>query len=610
MMRLLAFLLFFLIFFSCKESENEITRKIEQTEDIDSAQNLFKQNISNANAVAFYNNIKRFCQRNRDTQISNRYINELFAISQTTDNAFIRNLGEQCKTFQQFLIGNSSVSRIWAQKTLESSNLSTEVDKLDVYHLAGMAYYAPPSEIDSTLKYWKLGFQKAVETNDGYRIYFFGNNLGTLFYELDMHVTSREFFLRALTQAQLNNTVSSVLINNILNTLVKTENFREAGEFYQKNHSYFDVDPSNFQNQSIYLNSIFINQRLKRYAKSDTLLRALSINSVHSSLKSQYVSLHIRQFIHTGNSYFINAEIQNEAALHGISLLHNLLTKEARSLDLPDLGFLWKIIEDDIDKKIRENSFDTYKTRQLLFGLDLLMYKYKNTSTKKYTTFQLAYADAARIALKNEIEINHYITEVNRVNDLFDHLIIQNTELNHQKSIQRLLFILAFLLLTILIVSVLLYRKRIQFNQHREEMLTKEKEMLYRENAMSRRLVSLSKELIAFTKKIKSELDNINLNDNNADFLSRFRSELLGYISINLEENPNLADYSLNDGDEKKTNRPLNWEELNKMEKRVYTLIKDGFKPAEIAGFLGVSTQHIYNITNKIKRKGINLTHN
>lgn len=606
MMRSLAFLLFFLILFSCREPENEITRKIEQTEDIDSAQNLFEQNISNANAVAFYKNIKRFCQRNRDTQISNRYINELFAISQTTDNAFIRNLGEQCKTFQQFLIGNSLESRHWAQKTLASSNLSTEVDKLDVYHLAGIAYYTPPSEIDSTLKYWKLGFQKAVEKNDGYRIYFFGNNLGTLFYELDMHVISREFFLRALSQAQLNNTVSSVLINNILNTLVKTENFQEAGEFYQKNHSYFEVDPSNFQNQSIYLNSIFINQRLKKYAKSDSLLRALSIKSVHSSLKSQYVSLHIRQFIHTGNRDFINAEIQSEAALHGISLLHNL-TKEARSLDLPDLGFLWKIIEDDIDKKILENKFDTYKTRQLLFGLDLLMYKYKNQSTKKYKSFQLAYADIARMAMKNETEINHYITEVKRVNDLFDHLIIQNNELNHQKSIQRLLFILAFLLLIILIVSVLLYRKRIQFNQHREEMLTKEKEMLLRENAMSRRLVSLSKELIGFSKKIKSELDHINLNDNNAEFLSRFRSELLGYISINLEENPNLADYSLNDKNPTETNRPHNWEELNKMEKRVYTLIKDGFKPAEIAGLLGVSTQHIYNLKNSIKRKGIDL---
>jgi DNA-binding CsgD family transcriptional regulator len=388
--------------------------------------------------------------------------------------------------------------------------------------------------------------------------------------------------------------------------MVKTESFEEAAAFYQENQSYFNVEPSDFQNQSVYLNSIFINQRLKNYAKADSLFRRLSIDSVHPSLRAQYTSLHIRQFIRTRNADFINAKIQKEAELHGIGLLHNLY-KEASTLDLPELDFLWEIIEADINKKIEAKDFNKNKTQQLLFGLDLLMHKYQNKSTAKMSMYQTAYADISHLALANEVEINHYISEVKRVEDLFDKLIIQNKELNHQKSIQKLWFLLALLLLTILVISILYYRKKIQLKQNREEILTKEKELLERENAVSRRMVTLSKELIGFTKKIKSELDQINLSGDNADFLRKFRSELMGFVSVNLEENPSAVDYSL-ENELKQNKIPTDkWDMLNKTEKRVYSLIKDGFKPSEIASMLGVSTQHIYNLKNKLKRKGLDL---
>mgnify|MGYP000876758754 CR=1 FL=1 len=593
-----------LFFFACEENPSNVAKQISDTSNLDSAQKLLDEFPTEEVATAFYKRVKQYCQENPDTLATNKYIEAIFQIAEKKRSTHIQNLAEQCKTMQQFLAGNSAVSQFWAQQMLQSAMSDPSIDVLDNYHLAGIAYYSNADLVDSTLKYWKLGFQTAVEKNDEYRIYFFANNLGTLFYELDMAVISRSFFLKALSQAKLKNTVSPVLVNNILNTLEQTDDITGAIDFYEENKALFNVDPSKFQNQSVYLNSININQRLEKYDLSDSLIRSFRIDEIHPSLKPQYTSLHLRQYINTGDTFFIRNKIRQEAQLHGIGVLQNIGYAIKGTKDTK-LDFLWKIIESDVNNRLM--SLNNTNDRHLLTALDLLIDRYKNRNTKLHLKYQLAYGEVSRSVLNNEAEINHYIDEVKRVEDLFDKLMVRNKELDYQRSNMRQMVMLLFLLLVILIISVLYHRNKIKLKQNQEEILLKEKDILVRENAMNHRMVEFSKELIVFNKKIKTELDRINFSGDNTEFLKKFRSDLLGFVSVNLEQNPKAVDYTFEQGNKEKSLNEAKWERLNKTEKRAYTLFKEGFKANEIAGMLGVTTQYVYNLKARMKRNGIHV---
>lgn len=67
-----------LFFFACKENTTEIAKQIKATSNLDSARILLEKYPSNEVAYAFYLNVKKLCQENADTQLSNRYIGALF----------------------------------------------------------------------------------------------------------------------------------------------------------------------------------------------------------------------------------------------------------------------------------------------------------------------------------------------------------------------------------------------------------------------------------------------------------------------------------------------------------------------------------------------------
>ncbi|WP_438967309.1 hypothetical protein [Flavobacterium sp.] len=595
-----------ILWLGCRDASDDIISSINAIQDLDSAYLILEQNPTNEVGYVFTTKLKKYCQSNLDSNYTNKYINKLFDLSVTLNNACFKNYAEQCKTLQQFVIGNIEESRRWTQQMLISTAENSDVDALDVYHLAGISYYSPPVDVDSTLKFWKLGFQRAVEDNDSYRIYFFANNLGAVFFELDMFEISRQFFLKALTQAKINNTVSPVLLNNVLNSITNTNDFSSARDFFNQHQANFNVNPRIFQNQSVYLNSILMNQKLENNRIADSLIRAFPIDSIHPSFKAKYISLHLRQFLNSGDTFFINSNIQEHAKDCGIGLLDHT-TDNLGKLKSSELTFIWEIIESDVVEKLKNIENDQSHAKYLLNAIDILLDKYKDENNAVYNKYLLEYGRVSRLANMSVLDMNHYITEVRRVEDLFDKLIVRNKEIKLQNKNVQLLTLSLFLLLGILGISFFFYRKKIKFRKQKELMLLKEKDLLIRQNTLNDRVVEFSKELIQFNKKVKTELDKINLDANNTDFLRKFRSDLLGFISIDLKQNPKIADLAFDNLTEDKISNKDNSEELNKTEKRVFTLLNEGFKPNEVSGMLGVTTQYVYNIKTKLKRMGIPL---
>lgn len=583
---------------ACKSNiESDITKDIR---DIDSAWNITKNNPTNENFYEYVRRVKQICQTSFDTVYTNKYIGYLFDYYQAHHSYYVLNLAEQCKCIQQFTIGQTRSMRYWAQKTLSSAQQSNDVDILDVYQLVGISYYMNPVIQDSVSYYWKLGFEEAVKLNDGYRIYFFANNLGTLFYEMKMKSISRQFFLKALQQATKDNTVSPTLINNIINTLVSEKSYKAAMDYYYKYAELLNVTPNNYQNQSIYLNKIHLHQLLGELQSADALLKNLKLQSVHESHKPNFVSLNIEQYLKSRDPYFIRPEIKEEAKKYGVDIILHI-DPDINFIRDTSIAFFWEIIESDVSAS-NPNRTSNHLTRNVLH---LLAEKYEGLDENKYNKYMKEYARVSMQMENEPSEINNYIQEVQKVDDLFDEILKMNQEIiNQSKNIRNLILGLV-VLSALLILSLLYYNARINLKKKQEEFLMKEKEMLFRETQTNNRLIEFSRSLIEFNKRVKSELDSMNLSGDNTAFLKKFRSDLIGFVTVNLEQNPKVFDHTFEIKEKSNSKIDEAWNALNKTEKRIYTLTQEGFKANEIGRMLGVTTQYIYNIKAKLKRIGL-----
>jgi len=583
---------------ACKSNiKSDITKDIR---DIDSAWNITKNNPTNENFYEYVRRVKQICQTSFDTVYTNKYIGYLFDYYQAHHSYYVLNLAEQCKCIQQFSIGQTRSMRYWAQKTLSSAQQSNDVDILDVYQLVGISYYMNPVIQDSVSYYWKLGFEEAVKLNDGYRIYFFANNLGTLFYEMKMKSISRQFFLKALQQATKDNTVSPTLINNIINTLVSEKSYKAAMDYYYKYAELLNVTPNNYENQSIYLNKIHLHQLLGELQSADALLKNLKLQSVHESHKPNFVSLNIEQYLKSRDPYFIRPEIKEEAKKYGVDIILHI-DPDINFIRDTSIAFFWEIIESDVFAS-NPNRTSNHLTRNVLH---LLAEKYEGLDENKYNKYMKEYARVSMQMENEPSEINNYIQEVQKVDDLFDEILKRNQEIiNQSKNIRNLILGLV-VLSALLILSLLYYRARINLKKKQEEFLMKEKEMLFRETQTNNRLIEFSRSLIEFNKRVKSELDGMNLSGDNTAFLKKFRSDLIGFVTVNLEQNPKVFDHTFEIKEKSNSKNDEAWNALNKTEKRIYTLTQEGFKANEIGRMLGVTTQYIYNIKAKLKRIGL-----
>ena len=583
---------------ACKSNiKTDITKDIK---DIDSAWNITKNNPTNENFYEYVRRVKQICQTSFDTVYTNKYIGYLFDYYQAHHSYYVLNLAEQCKCIQQFSIGQTRSMRYWAQKTLSSAQQSNDVDILDVYQLVGISYYMNPVIQDSVSYYWKLGFEEAVKLNDGYRIYFFANNLGTLFYEMKMKSISRQFFLKALQQATKDNTVSPTLINNIINTLVSEKSYKAAMDYYYKYAELLNVTPNNYQNQSIYLNKIHLHQLLGELQSADALLKNLKLQLVHESHKPNFVSLNIEQYLKSRDPYFIRPEIKEEAKKYGVDIILHI-DPDINFIRDSSIAFFWEIIESDVSASNPKRT-SNHLTRNVLH---LLAEKYEGLDENKYNKYMKEYARVSMQMENEPSEINNYIQEVQKVDDLFDEILKRNQEIvNQSKNIRNLILGLVFLS-ALLILSLLYYRVRINLKKKQEEFLMKEREMLFRETQTNNRLIEFSRSLIEFNKRVKSELDRMNFAGDNTPFLKKFRSDLIGFVTVNLEQNPKAFGHTFEIKEKSNSKNDETWNALNKTEKRIYTLTQEGFKANEIGRMLGVTTQYIYNIKAKLKRLGL-----
>lgn len=579
--------------------KQKVDERLNKVSDIDSAFNIVVENPSNVNVFRYNRILRAYLQSHSDTQYSKIVLNKLLDYGIKQSNAVVINIAYQNKAFEQLVLGNIVSARNWARKSLETCNDDAEIDKLDIYQLMGGSYYYPPMNQDTVMKYWKLGFQMATQKNDEYRIYFFANNLGTFFFDIHMYSIARQFFLRALNQAKLSESVSPMLINNILTTLLIEGKNDAAMDFYKENKQIFNVPPTGYENQAILLNKIHLFQIFNNKETVDSLFQKIQYESIHMSLLPKYTSTKIEQYLRTSQVSYLDSTTIKNTFTYGLDILENVSTKYI-NFDDSNLDFLWNVLIQSIEPEIKK-LYDKGEKPQANFarGLEILINFHHRFDTKLERRYKLLLADYYMKKANEPFEFQNYLSEVKDVDAMFKEILNRGEKIEFQRKRNQLLYVITIFILLLLLITSLYYKTRLELKNQSEKTLQKE-------NELNHRIIEFSKHLLTFNKKVKKDLDKLNFNSENADFLKKFRSDLLGFINVNTDFNPKLIDVEI-ENHESKTEESLANSKLNKTEKRVYVLLQEGFKSNEIANMLGIATQYVYNVKAKLKRLGLEL---
>lgn len=586
------------IFTGCGKKQ-KVDVRLNKVSDIDSAFNIVVENPTNVNVFRYNGILRNYLQSHTDTQYTKIVLNKLLDYGIKQSNAVVVNIAYQNKAFEQLVSGNVVNAQYWARKSLETCNDDAEIDKLDIYQLMGVSYYYPPMNQDSVMKYWKLGFQMAIQNNDDYRIYFFANNLGTFFFDMHMYSIARQFFVRALNQSKLSESVPPMLINNILSTLLIEGKNDAAMDFYKENKQIFNVLPTGYENQVILLNKIHLFQIFDEKETVDSLFQTIQNESIHMSLMPKYTSTRIEQYLRTSQVSYLDSTTIKNAFTYGLDILDNISTKYI-NFDDSNLDFLWKVLIQSIEPEIKK-IYAEGENPQANFapGLVILIDYYHRFNTKLEGRYKLLLADYNIEKAKEPFEFQNYLSEVKDVDAMFKEILNRGQKIEFQTKRNQLLYVITIFILLLLLITSLYYRTRLELKNQSEKTLQME-------NDLNHRMIEFSKHLLSFNKKVQKDLDKLNFSVENADFLKKFKSDLLGFINVKTDFNPKLIDVEI-ENHESKTEEGLANSKLNKTEKRVYVLLQEGFKSNEIANMLGIATQYVYNVKAKLKKLGLEL---
>ncbi len=293
-----AYLLFFFLT-SCNSKNNKLTYTNKTPIDsliliIDQEKKIgFEITAEKIHDMLFFNN---------DTAGANiilEYIQNR-AVKEGKKSAFA--VTELIKGYKSLWANNSEkalLNAFNAQKLITEQNTNIQ---FNIYNLIGNAYYYQ-NKIETAKSYFLKGYNLAVIENDSVQIKVFANNLGSLFNNQGQLVLSEYYFNNALKISASNNQIiDTVLVSNIYGIMINEKRFDDAKKFIT-NYPLLDLQkPRSSYKITILLNTIYMEQSLKNWDLSRTLLNLLSIKKIPDYQKTDYLACYATQLLNDNPS--------------------------------------------------------------------------------------------------------------------------------------------------------------------------------------------------------------------------------------------------------------------------------------------------------------------
>ncbi len=545
--------------------------------------------------------LSELAQKKEDTAKSNPMYRYLYNRSIKESNPVGFEYYNRYVSFNFITKGEYDSALFYGYKALALKSKHDSIDPLHAYHLIGLAYFYKNQNSDSTNYYWTKGYKEAELNKDDDMIIHFGINLGTYYYNKGNTRNARSLFLKAKEVCIKIHRENGILINNIVNTFIDEQQYKEADKFWLQNSALLTRDISVYTGQLFLINRVNLLQLMERYDEAEKKLSLLHYDSVKPNLLLPYTRIYLTNKIHNNDFRFTEDTIwRNHILANAPYFAHNLeghLTK----IDPSKIGFFINKLVDISSDSVQFNEI-SYHQRAKICKFLAYHYKNKNPSTALNYYYQtIEYLNQAKLEEKKTQQ--KVIDELLQLENI-DKVIKQQEEvIQNTRKTQQALLISLVLVCIILILGIWIMRNHLKIKNFEKSTLQMEQDSLKREKELNNRIVEYSKSIIDRNTKLKSELlTAVNTAPNAIKLRIIQVLNEFNISNINPEENPTIAKQLIKDKNNWNDQYP-GFDNLNKTEQRVFVLTMESYRPKEIANVLGVSTQYVRNVKTRLKAK-------
>lgn len=554
---------------------------------------------------------KKIGSLKKDSSHDNKINHALGYISKRSlseNNPVGQNLYERLNSYGFITLGQVDSAIHYAQRARISATLHDSIDPLMTYQCLGVAYYYQNQNSDSTRKYWQKGYKEAVLKKDNIMIELFASNLGSFYYNNGNTRNARNLFLIASEASMKIERPNSMIVNNIICTLMDEGEYNEADTFWIKNQKILKEDLNSYNGQLYLLNRVKLLHSLGRHNEASLLLTKLKTKLLKPTLEREFawVSL-ITQFAEGRFNGFSDSFLK-PIIQENIDYFAYHLSKDLKEqFNQPEIQTFISEINSFYSNTNKFN--DLSKTYQSsIYGL--LASIYKRTNPAKAVSY---YENAIRTkdeSIKEEVKNQERtIKELRQLENLFAEIRDKEEIISQQNKLQKITFSLFGFVLIIVVLGIWITRNQLKIKNIQQKQLETEQQALIKENELSNRIVEYSKSMIERNEKIKIKILNAIANTPNTvkvEINKIFSKFHLG-TSISAMENPKIANQLIKDKEDWNLLYP-GFDTLNKTEQRIMALTMENYRPKEVANVLGVSTQYVRNVKSRLKLK-LNLPH-
>lgn len=543
---------------------------------------------------------------NRDSTYDSRIngiIEYLKKRSQSENNPIGQNAYQRINSYRFVTLGQIDSAIHYAQNALLSSKLHDSINPLITYQCLGVAYYYQNQNSDSTRKYWQKGYKEAVLNKNNAMIGLFASNLGSFYYNNGNTRNARSLFLIASQSYLKSKQLSSMLLNNIICTLIDEGEFDQADAFWIKNQQILNEDLSTYNGQLYLLNRVKLLHELNRYEEANTLLASFKIKQLKPTLHKEFAWVSLSAQFAANNfsglkDSFFRPLIQKHVDYFAFHLRNELQQHIKRTEIQAFMNTIYSYYSDssqyqNLSKSYQANICELLATYQQLSNQSIAVKFYKNAIQLNSESIQEEKKEQLRT-----------IEELHQLDNLFTEIKNKEEIISQQNQRQQVTLSLFGFVIVIVVLGIWSTRNYLKIKNIQQKQLETEQSALLKEKELDNRIVEYSKSVIERTEKIKKDIMNVIAiapSSVKIDITQIFR-ELRFNAPLSEQENPKIANQLIKEKDDWNVQYP-GFNDLNKTEQRVFVLTMENYRPKDISNVLGMSTQYVRNVKSRLKLK-------
>lgn len=480
--------------------------------------------------------------------------------------------------------------------------------QMTLFNIYG-SYHFYVGELDSSDKYFNMGFERASKVKLSNYIYDYSLNLGALATSRGFYGVAADYFLIALKNSEKRD--NAMLFNNIATSYLQDGKVEKAYYYINKNRTLLDPTNHTYEGQIAKLTYIGYLLEVQKPREADKLLSVLNENEIQPIYQGELFHkrfvcqmLKEKYKINTVNMEQFLAEHANKFVTYYSTILTNSSLSILNYIEKNYSIFSKLINEADANINFNEllpiAKYNYFELKQYGFksqGNFAQAYSYSDQS-KEHLSEHYAQTDSIRVA---DLQQKFTVSEFN------EKLEASQAELDRKKQ-ELTLTVVVIILMTVMLVALVFQGKKLNANKTRLieqqrlllESRQRDLEHLETEKELQAKIMSISEIIVSNGRAILQIIRN-SPNSNLPEMVEiRQTLEQISLIdsAVDTHVPPPIKEYKV---DEILSELGIK-EDLTDSQMRILALTLEHYKAKEIAVLMNLSYAYVRNVQSKLRK--------